>query len=358
MANVFSITAASNTVPLDARGQGEIAFTVSNTSGRHLRGRAKVVAKDPAQKGWLTVAGEPEQDFAAGGSGQVRVRVAVPPGSPAGTFAFRLDTLSVQNPDEDYTQGPWVTFKAAGQEKPKAFPWWLVAVAALLVLGGVGLWLILRSKSAPTTPSSQTPSNSTKPVILGVGVDNGLYTKLSLRSPWVPVPNSRAVIGVMELNDGTFVGVGTDNLLYTRDTLTSTWQQVPGSGAVIRVLQTSDGTIVGVGTDHNLYTRSSVTTGPWQFVPGSGLVYDVAQLKDGTFLGIGMSHDLWTRATLAGSPWVNIPASGSVIGIAIQSDGTILGVGTDYQLYTRATVISSWTLVRGSGTVIAAISMK
>jgi hypothetical protein len=43
MAQIFTITAASASMRLDAKGHGEIPFTVSNVSGRALRGRAKVV---------------------------------------------------------------------------------------------------------------------------------------------------------------------------------------------------------------------------------------------------------------------------------------------------------------------------
>jgi len=106
MARVFDVTAASDSVRLDASGSGETSFTVSNVSGRPLRGRVKLMPQDPASKTWLTVVGESERDFPAGGTQQFAVKVKVPPGTPAGKRTFRLDALSVQNPDEDYTQGP------------------------------------------------------------------------------------------------------------------------------------------------------------------------------------------------------------------------------------------------------------
>jgi beta-lactam-binding protein with PASTA domain len=163
MARVFTITAPSSTVGLDAKGQGEIAFTVSNASGRPLRGRAILVPQDPGQKGWLTLAGEPERDFPAGGVQQFTVRVAALPGSKEGQYTFRLDAFSVQNPDEDYAQGATVAFTVAKQ-KPKAFPWWIVAVAAalILVVGGITAWLILRGNvEVPSlTGKTLTEANS------------------------------------------------------------------------------------------------------------------------------------------------------------------------------------------------------
>jgi len=146
MASVFNITAASSAVRLDAQGQGEIAFTVSNASGRPLRGRVIVVPQDPSQKGWLTLAGDLERDFPVGGVQQFTVRVAAPPGSKEGQYTFRLDAFSVKNPDEDYAQGATVAFTVAKREKPKPFPWWILAVAALvLVVGGIVAWLVLRN---------------------------------------------------------------------------------------------------------------------------------------------------------------------------------------------------------------------
>jgi hypothetical protein len=163
MARVFSITAASSTITLDDKGHGEIAFTVANASGRPLRGRGILVPQDPSQKGWLTLAGEPERDFPAGGVLQFSVRVGAPAGSKPGNYTFRLDALSVQNPDEDYAQGATVAFTVREAKKKKPFPWWIVAVAAVvLVAGGITTWLLLR-KPQPTSPQAPVTVPETKP---------------------------------------------------------------------------------------------------------------------------------------------------------------------------------------------------
>ncbi|HXJ93707.1 MAG TPA: PASTA domain-containing protein [Terriglobia bacterium] len=147
MATVFNITTASNTVRLDGQQRGEVAFTVSNTSGRPLRGRAKLVPLDSTPKSWLTIAGESERDFPAGGVQQFTVQVAVPSESKEGRYVFRLDAVAVQNPDEDYTQGPAIAFVLAKQEKAKRFPWWIPALAVLVIAAlGVGFWLFERGK--------------------------------------------------------------------------------------------------------------------------------------------------------------------------------------------------------------------
>ena len=151
MACIFNITSASSAVHLDAQQRGEIAFTVSNTSGRHLRGRAKLVPQDPVQKDWLKLAGEPERDFPVGGAQQFTVQVAVPPGGKEGKYTFRLDAVSVQNPDEDFTQGPTIAYAVAKKEPPKR--WWIAAVAAAVLLAaGLGVWLYESGRNKVVVP--------------------------------------------------------------------------------------------------------------------------------------------------------------------------------------------------------------
>ena len=161
MARVFTITAPASTIALDAQGRGEIAFTVANASGRMLRGRAVVVPQDASQKAWLTLAGEAERDFPAGGVQQFTVQVAAPPGNKPASYTFRLDAFSVQNPDEDYAQGATVAFTVPAAKKPKPFPWWIVAVAAgVLIVAGVTTWLLLRVRVTVPNITGQTLVNA------------------------------------------------------------------------------------------------------------------------------------------------------------------------------------------------------
>ena len=180
--------------------------------------------------------------------------------------------------------------------------------------------------------------------ILGIGLDNDLYTRATLTSPWVLVPNSGDVIGVTVLPNGAILGIGLDNDLYTRATLNSPWALVPNSGDVLGVTVLPDGTILGVGLDNDLYTKATLTSS-WALVPNSGDLLGVTVLQDGTILGIGLDNDLYTRATLT-SPWALVPNSGDVLGITVMQNGTILGAGMDHQLYTRATLNSPWIHVQ------------
>jgi hypothetical protein len=146
MPNPFSITAAADSVRLDSQGRGSMSFTVSNTSGRSRRGRARLVPADPGQASWLSLEGEAERDFTADGTHQFTVRIAVPPGTPVGRHTFGLDLVSVENPDEEWSQGPKVAFEVPAPPPRKPFPWWiLVVVAGVLLVGGLVAWLVTRN---------------------------------------------------------------------------------------------------------------------------------------------------------------------------------------------------------------------
>ena len=162
MARVFSITAAATNLRVDGQGRAEASFTVSNTSGRTLRGRAEVRATDPGQQGWFSIVGDRERTYTAAATDQIQVRVAVPPGSPAGKASFRLDVVSAENPDEDFAEGPAVTVEVvATAPKKKGFPWWAVAAAvAVLVIGGVAGYFVFREKKpeAVSIPPVKIPT--------------------------------------------------------------------------------------------------------------------------------------------------------------------------------------------------------
>jgi hypothetical protein len=103
---VFSITTPSVSVKLAENRIGEVPFTVTNVSNRKLRARVRITPVSGAPAEWFSVAGDSEQDFEVGAARQFVVRVDPPLGVPAGTYAFRLDAIGIENPDDDYTEGP------------------------------------------------------------------------------------------------------------------------------------------------------------------------------------------------------------------------------------------------------------
>jgi hypothetical protein len=150
MNRIFAITATSDRVPTGGDGRGEITFTVTNSSARPLRGQLRVRPLGSTRGEWLSVAGETERAFSPNATQQVVIKVAIPPGVPAGKYQFRLDAISVINPDDDFTEGPTVDLEVKATEPPKkAFPWWIVAAAAGAVILIVTLTWWLWPKSGP-----------------------------------------------------------------------------------------------------------------------------------------------------------------------------------------------------------------
>jgi len=144
MPSPFSVTAASNSVSLDAQRRGQAPFTVFNASGRPIRGRARLAAESPQASGWLSLAGAAERDFPIAGAEQYTVHIAAPRDAEPGSYAFRLDVVGVENPDELFTQGPSVTFELSGATPKKGFPWWIAPAALAVYQIETG-----RSKSTP-----------------------------------------------------------------------------------------------------------------------------------------------------------------------------------------------------------------
>jgi PASTA domain-containing protein len=144
MSRIFAITAVSDRVSIGGDGRGEITFTVTNSSARPLRGRLRVRPLGSTKGEWLNIAGEIERNFSPNATQQVVVKVAPPQGAPAGKYQFRLDAVSVTNPDDDFTEGPTVDLEVKPTEAPKKpFPWLIVAAAAGAVVLIVGLtWLL------------------------------------------------------------------------------------------------------------------------------------------------------------------------------------------------------------------------
>ena len=105
------------------------------------------------KESWLSLEGEHERKFAKGEAQQFTVKIAAPPGTPAGKYSFRLNIISVENPDDEFTEGPSVSFEVKelvpAAAAPRKFPWWIVAVAAVVILGaGLITWLLIPQKVA------------------------------------------------------------------------------------------------------------------------------------------------------------------------------------------------------------------
>jgi hypothetical protein len=159
MSSIFAITTTTNSIRLSDNRPGEIVFTVSNTGNRPVRGRARPVlpANTPAE--WFTIVGAAERDFAPAATQQYTVQANPAATAIGGRYLLRLDMIGVQNPDEEFAEGPTVTVEVApAQPVAKPFPWWIVAVGlgGLLVLA-VLAFVVIRLLSGNDEPPTAEP---------------------------------------------------------------------------------------------------------------------------------------------------------------------------------------------------------
>jgi hypothetical protein len=256
--SVFAITVPATTVSLDAQRQATVPFTVSNTSGRALRGGALLVTQDATVKPWLTIVGDVDRDFPVGATQQYTVKVAVPTTATPGAYSFHLDARDLANPDEDYAQGPSVAFQVAQAPPPPPpppFPWWIIAViVAVVVVVGVIPFLVLRNNTT-TTPPAPTPT----PTAAGVSAPD-VIGQLA--------PNAEATVQTAGLQVGTvtirIIAVGTAGVVVAQTPVPSA--VVPRNSSVNlvvtgppRVILNQPGAVVPLGQALDL---ESGGTGP------------------------------------------------------------------------------------------------
>jgi hypothetical protein len=154
----FTVTSAGQSVPLDQAGGGQAAFTVTNTTTTPMRGRLLATPIAPAAPEWFTVAAPTTRDFAPGAAESVTAQVVVPAGTAPGTYTFRIDAVAEANPDEDFTEGPPVSFEVkAAEVKKKPFPWWILIIVALVLIGGGVAFALTRGGGKPGTPKISAP---------------------------------------------------------------------------------------------------------------------------------------------------------------------------------------------------------
>ena len=155
----FTVTAAGQSVQLDQTGGGQAAFTVTNTTAAPVTGRLLVSPQAPAAATWFTVAEPSTRTFAPGTAESVTAQIVAPAGTTPGTYSFRLDAVAENNPDEDFTEGPPVSFevKPAPVVAKKPFPWWILIIVALVLIGGVAAFALTRGGGKPGTPQIAAP---------------------------------------------------------------------------------------------------------------------------------------------------------------------------------------------------------
>jgi hypothetical protein len=166
MAKVFNVTLPTDSASLKLHAKQKVAviYTVSNLSGRSVRGRVVLKPDDPAVKNkWVTLTEESEKDFGASSTFQFSVTVNLPANVAPGKYTFRLDAVNADLTDEG-DSGPTVGFEVIGAP-PTMFPKWIIPAAAvvLLLVAGTVAWLLLR-KPAPGPIATVSPTPTPLPI--------------------------------------------------------------------------------------------------------------------------------------------------------------------------------------------------
>lgn len=159
MPNYYEISPTDDVLTLQ-QGQGAAGFTVRYVGERPVEAKAEAVALQGAEQSWLQVAQPATKDMQSNQTQTFKVLVTVPPGTPAGRYGLRLDVMSVNNTDEEYNQGPVVSFEvpetaATPPQKEQGVSWWgIVAVVVVLALlaGGIVWYVKSRNGSDPNDP--------------------------------------------------------------------------------------------------------------------------------------------------------------------------------------------------------------
>lgn len=156
MSRAFAISTGSHTLNAGSTRTGSASFTISNSTGKTVDTRVSISAMEECQETWLSIDGNRERAYTEKDTQQYTVKYVIPPEVKPGAYRFRLDIYAVENPDEIYSEGPVVEINVSDAEKPidndHPFPWWIVAVVAVVLIagGGIGWWATHRTPAMVT----------------------------------------------------------------------------------------------------------------------------------------------------------------------------------------------------------------
>jgi hypothetical protein len=137
----FQIKASADVLRLDVNRTGQVSFTVRNVSGRLLHCGVAAVPAEGAQRDWFGLAGPPVEELADQAERTVQVNVTVPAAAQVKPYAFRLDAVGVENPDEYSARGPQVAVELTALPAPATGKGYLETLLGSVAGGVVGLVL-------------------------------------------------------------------------------------------------------------------------------------------------------------------------------------------------------------------------
>lgn len=168
MSTEWVVTTAAERFTLNDARAGEITFTVTNPVRRADRVVFEIVPGEGADAAWFSVE-EPQRLVRGGTSVSYLLKAAIPPEAPPGQYEVQARVYSADTaPEESSVLSSRVLLevKAAPKPEKKKFPWWIVAVAGLVVLVlSLVIWLVTRPGGPPEPPTQETGAIVTVPDI-------------------------------------------------------------------------------------------------------------------------------------------------------------------------------------------------
>ena len=140
--------------------------------------------------------------------------------------------------------------------------------------------------------------------IIGCNITNNLKQKSSWDSPnWQgDIQSPCCVMSAAVGQDGTIVGVGMNNRLWTKPNLNGNWTQASSPGEWISsICIAPDGSIFCIGSNSAIFKKDSyknLPSQPWQYLGNNTCcVKAITIAPDGTFIGVGTDNQLYTKAS-------------------------------------------------------------
>ncbi len=142
----FDITRPKDVIRLNPDGRGDIPFTVTNVTAKPIRARLEIKPDNPADQSIFTVEGGLDRTLRPNETQNIRTLVAAGPGTAAGSHKFWLKVVDTELPDDNFAESQSVEFLVPQREAHEGklkFPWWIIPLAALLLLCiGGGAWYL------------------------------------------------------------------------------------------------------------------------------------------------------------------------------------------------------------------------
>jgi hypothetical protein len=190
------------------------------------------------------------------------------------------------------------------------------------IIIGVGTNGYLYSRQGLDAPWQQISDNSSGCTgictmsdgqgLLGIG-GNNIFTKTSYTANWQgPIQNACCVMSVAQGQDGAVIGVGLDNVLYSKPNLDGSWTRTPSPQGewISSICIAPDGSIFCIGSNQAIFKKNSyqnLTSVNWDYMgDNTCCVKAITIAPDGTFIGVGTDNQLYTKPnyqTISSDSW-------------------------------------------------------